>query len=266
MRLRPWVSALLAVALASCSSGAPAADAQTAAPVEGPGYVQVAKYPHDPEAFTQGLEFRGTALFEGTGLTGGRSSLRRVDYETGEVLRQVNLADHLFGEGITIMGRRIYQITWQNGRCFVYDRKTFKRVKRFSYEGEGWGLTHADGRLIMSDGTATIRFRDPATFEVVDEIEVTENGEPVALLNELEWVNGEIFANVWQTDEVVRIDPATGEVVGRLDLTALRQQEDAEGAHDVTNGIAYMKAEDRLFVTGKLWRNLYEIELTDLVP
>lgn len=265
MRARGWVAALVVAALPGCSSGAPAADAQPSA-IEGPGYVQVAKFPHDPEAFTQGLEFRRTALFEGTGLTGGRSSLRRVDLETGEVLRQVNLAGHLFGEGITIMGRRIYQITWQNERAFVYDRRTFKRVKRFRYEGEGWGLAHAGGRLIMSDGTATIRFRDPATFKVLEEIVVTEDGEPVPMLNELEWVNGEIFANVWQTDEVVRIDPETGEVTGRLDLTGLRQQEDAEGPHDVTNGIAYMKAQDRLFVTGKLWRHVYEIELTDLVP
>ncbi|MDQ3914779.1 MAG: glutaminyl-peptide cyclotransferase [Actinomycetota bacterium] len=266
MTLRRRLAAAAAAALlAACSSGAPASDAQASAPVEGPGYVQVGKFPHDPEAFTQGLGFRGTALFEGTGLE-GRSSLRRVDLETGEVLRQVELADHLFGEGITIMGRRIYQITWQNGRCFVYDRRTFERVKRFSYEGEGWGLTHAGARLIMSDGTATIRFRDPESFAVLDEIEVTDDGEPVAMLNELEWVNGEIFANVWQTDEVVRIDPETGNVTGRLDLTALRQQEDAEGPHDVTNGIAYMKAEDRLFVTGKLWSNVYEIELTDLVP
>jgi glutamine cyclotransferase len=264
MNVRRLLAALVIAALPACSSGAPAADAQPSGVIETPGFVQVAKFPHDPEAFTQGLEFRGTALFEGTGLTGGRSSLRRVDLDTGKVLRQVNLADRFFGEGITIMGRRIYQITWQNGRCFVYDRRTFKRVKRFSYEGEGWGLTHADGKLIMSDGTATIRFRDPATFEVVGEIEVTDDGEPVAMLNELEWVNGEILANVWQTDTVVRIDPETGDVTGRLDLTVLREQEDAAGPHDVTNGIAYMKSEDRLFVTGKLWRNVYEIELTDL--
>jgi glutamine cyclotransferase len=255
----------LAVALAlvapACSSEAPAADAQ----LQEPGYVQIAKFPHDPGAFTQGLEFRGTALFEGTGLE-GRSTLRRVDYATGKVLRQIELADRFFGEGITIMGDRIYQITWQNGRAFVYDRKTFERIRRFSYDGEGWGLTHADGRLIMSDGTPVIRFRDPKTFEVLEEIEVTDDGTPVEDLNELEWVNGEILANVWQTDQVVRIDPATGDVVGRLDLSALRQQEDAEGTHDVTNGIAYMRAEDRLFVTGKLWRNLYEIELTELVP
>ncbi|MFN2587580.1 MAG: glutaminyl-peptide cyclotransferase [Actinomycetota bacterium] len=258
-------AAFLVTAFVGCSPDAPAADSQPSAPVEGPGYVQVGKFPHDPGAFTQGLEFRGTALFEGTGLE-GRSSLRRVDLGTGEVLRQVNLADRHFGEGITIRGRRVYQLTWQSGRCFVYDRRTFKRVGRFSYEGEGWGLTHHDGLLIMSDGSATLRFRDPATFEVVDEIQVTDDGEPVTFLNELEWVEGEIFANVWQTDDVVRIDPETGDVVGRLDLTALRQQEDAEGPHDVTNGIAYMRAEDRLFVTGKFWRNVYEIELTDLVP
>jgi glutamine cyclotransferase len=263
---------LTIVALAGCSSGAPAAQTQgTEVPAPGgvevqePGYVQVARFPHDPGAFTQGLAFRGTKLFEGTGLK-GRSSLRRVDLETGEVLRQVDLADKYFGEGIALFGGRVYQLTWQSGKCFVYDRKTFERVRRFTYDGEGWGLTHDGRRLIMSDGTDTIRFRDPATFEVVREIEVTDGGEPVVNLNELEWIDGEIFANVWLTDEVVRIDPASGEVVGRLDLTALHQQEEAEGDPDVTNGIAYMKAEDRLFVTGKLWANVYEIELADLVP
>ena len=258
-----WLAASLALVLLvpSCSSDAPASGVQ----LEEPGFVQVDKFPHDPGAFTQGLEFRGRALFEGTGVEGA-SSLRRVDLDSGSVLRKRDLADNHFGEGITIMGDRIYQITWRSGVCFVYDRKTFKRVRKFSYEGEGWGLTHADGRLIMSDGTSTIRFRDPRTFEVLDEIEVTDDGEPVVNLNELEWIDGEIFANVWTTDQVVRIDPDTGNVVGRLDLTSLRQQEDAEGSHDVTNGIAYMKAEDRLFVTGKYWRNVYEIELTDVVP
>ncbi len=260
----------IVAALAACSSRAPASQTPAAATtaqtqVGEPGYVQVDRFPHDTGAFTQGLAFRGRKLFEGTGLE-GRSSLRRVELQTGEVLRQADLADQYFGEGIAIYGRRIYQLTWQSGKCFVYDLKTFERVRRFSYEGEGWGLTHNGRRLIMSDGTPTIRFRDPTTFEVVREIEVTDGGEPVVNLNELEWIDGEIFANVWQTDQVVRIDPASGEVVGRLDLTALHQQEEAEGDPDVTNGIAYMKVEDRLFVTGKLWAHVYEIELTDLVP
>lgn len=252
-------AAALTVLLSACSStdAQPLDDLQ---PTIGPGYVVVGEFPHDPQAYTQGLDFQGTRLFEGTGLN-GRSSLRRVDLETGEVLRKVDLAERFFGEGITVLGQRIYQITWQSERAFVYDKKTFRRIRRFSYEGEGWGLTHDGRRLIMSNGSATITFRDPKTFAVLDEIEVTDGGEPVEMLNELEWVEGEIFANVWQTDDVVRIDPATGDVTGRLDLTALKQQQQ-EG--EVTNGIAYMESQDRLFVTGKLWSSVYEIELTDL--
>jgi glutamine cyclotransferase len=255
------LSGLLAAAalVAACSS----TDAQPLGGVQptiGPGYVVVGEFPHDPEAYTQGLDFQGTRLYEGTGLN-GRSSLRRVDLETGDVLKRVELAERYFGEGIVVVGRRIYQLTWQNGRAFVYDRRTFRRVRRFSYKGEGWGLTHDGRRLVMSDGSSTIEFRDPATFKVLGQIEVTEDGQPVDMLNELEWVEGEIFANVWQTNDVVRIDPATGEVTGKLDLTALEQQQQ-EG--EVTNGIAYMESEDRLFVTGKLWDAIYEIELTEL--
>lgn len=248
----------LAIVLAACS----ATDAQPLPGQDGvgPGYVVVDQFPHDPQAYTQGFDFQGRRLFEGTGLY-GRSSLRRVDLETGDVLRQVDLAERYFGEGIVVFGKRIYQITWQSERAFVYDKKTFERLRRFSYEGEGWGLTHDGKRLIMSNGTSTITFRDPATFEVLDEIAVTEDGEPVPSLNELEWIDGEIFANVYPTNDVVRIDPATGEVTGHLDMTPLEEQEQ-DG--EVPNGIAYMEVEDRLFVTGKLWSNVYEIELTDL--
>lgn len=260
MRLGPVVAVLVAVTvlLAGCSS----TDAQPTDLQETvfPGYVVVDKFPHDPAAYTQGFDFRRAALFEGTGLE-GRSSLRRVDLETGEVLRQVDLADRFFGEGIVVLGRRIYQLTWQEERAFVYDRRTFRRIRRFSYVGEGWGLTHDGKRLIMSDGTSTIEFRDPDTFEVTGQIEVAEDGEPVSSLNELEWINGEIFANVFPTNRVVRIDPETGEVTGDLDLTPLKEQ---EPNGEVTNGIAYMESEDRLFVTGKLWSSVYEIELTDL--
>ncbi|HEX2058944.1 MAG TPA: glutaminyl-peptide cyclotransferase [Actinomycetota bacterium] len=261
MRFRHIAAAVAAVvaAVPGCSSST---DAQPAGLQESvfPGYVVVGKFPHDPAAYTQGFDFRREALFEGTGLN-GRSSLRRVDLETGEVLRQVDLAERFFGEGIVVLGRRIYQLTWQSERAFVYDRRTFRRIRRFTYEGEGWGLTHDGRRLIMSDGTSTIEFRDPDTFEVTGQIEVTEEGQPVSSLNELEWVNGEIFANVYPTDDVVRIDPDTGEVTGHLDLSPLKQQE-PDG--EVTNGIAYMESQDRLFVTGKLWSSVYEIELTDL--
>ncbi|HEX2195696.1 MAG TPA: glutaminyl-peptide cyclotransferase [Actinomycetota bacterium] len=256
-RVAAVLAAVVAV-LSSCSS----TDAQPSGlqPSVLPGYTVVGKFPHDPAAYTQGFDFRREALFEGTGLE-GRSSLRRVDLETGEVLRKVDLADRFFGEGIVVLGRRVYQLTWQEERAFVYDRRTFRRVRRFTYEGEGWGLTHDGTRLIMSDGTSTIDFRDPKTFEVIDTLEVTEDGQPVTSLNELEWVNGEIFANVFPTDEVVRIDPDSGEVTGRLDLSPLKQQ---EPNGEVTNGIAYMESQDRLFVTGKLWSSVYEIELTDL--
>lgn len=258
MRKRVRRAVVVMVLLVGCSSSeAQPLDLQ---PTIGPGYTVVARFPHDPQAYTQGLDFQGTRLFEGTGLY-GRSSLRRVDLETGEVLRQVNLAERFFGEGIVVRGKRIYQITWQSERGFVYDKGTFERIRGFGYAGEGWGLTHDGTRLIMSNGTSTIAFRDPATFEVLHEIEVTAGGEPVSSLNELEWVEGEIFANVYPTNDVVRIDPETGEVTGRLDLTPLKQQE-PDG--EVANGIAYMAPEDRLFVTGKLWSSVYEIELTDL--
>ncbi len=226
------------------------------------GFMVVDAFPHDPGAFTQGLDFQGDRLFEGTGLN-GESTLRRVDLESGDVLRTVTLPDRFFGEGITVFKRRIFQLTWQSERAFVYRVRSFKRIGKFNYDGEGWGLTHNGTRLIMSDGTATIRFRKPSTFEVVREIQVTDEGDPVTNLNELEWVNGEIFANVWQSDDVVRIDPQTGDVVSRFNLASLRAAEEAEGDPDVTNGIAYMPGPDRLFVTGKWWRNIYEIELTD---
>lgn len=217
-------------------------------------------FPHDPEAYTQGLDFRRAQLYEGTGLE-GRSELRRVHLKTGEVLRRRRLADKHFGEGITVLDGKVYQLTWQSGRAFVYDVKTFERLRRFRYTGEGWGLTNNGRLLIMSDGTSTIRFRHPRTFAERRSIEVTYQGDPVSRLNELEWVNGEIFANVFLTDLVVRIDPKSGEVNDVFDLRVLREREEAERDVDVTNGIAYMPKADRLFVTGKLWGHIYEIRL-----
>jgi glutamine cyclotransferase len=258
LTLMTALGALTAVSAVACAPSATQAQ-------EDPGYIVVAQFPHDAEAFTQGLVFRKAALFEGTGLEGA-SSLRRVDLETGEELRRVDLAEKHFGEGITVFNRKIYQLTWKSGRCFVYGASTFKRVGRFTYEGEGWGLTDNGRRLIMSDGTNLIRFRDPETFAVLRELAVTDEGEPVSNLNELEWIDGEIFANVWPTDDIVRIDPTSGEVVGRFNLALLRQQEEAEGDPDVTNGIAYLRSAGRLFVTGKWWSHIYEIQLTDDQP
>jgi glutamine cyclotransferase len=225
------------------------------------GYRIVNTYPHDPRAFTQGLDIEDGVLYEGTGLN-GRSSLRRVEWETGAVLQQADLAEEFFGEGIVVSGDCIYQLTWQSQQAFVYDRETFEVLDTHTYPTEGWGLTSDGERLVMSDGTSTLFFRDPETFAEIRHIEVLDGDEPVVRLNELEWVNGEVWANVWQTDQIVRIDPATGAVLGWIDLTGLLQPEDQAGADvDVLNGIAVDEATGRIFVTGKLWPVLYEIEL-----
>jgi glutamine cyclotransferase len=227
------------------------------------GYRIVNTYPHDPQAFTQGLDIHDGVLYEGTGLN-GRSSLRRVDLETGEVLQQTDLAEQYFGEGIVVNGDRIYQITWQSQQAFVYDRETFEVIDTHTYPTEGWGITSDGERLIMSDGTSTLFFRDPETFAEVRHVQVLDGEQPVTRLNELEWVNGEVWANVWQTDRIVRIDPATGAVRGWIDLTGLLQPEDQAGAKvDVLNGIAVDEATGSIYVTGKLWPVLYEIELVE---
>jgi glutamine cyclotransferase len=201
-------------------------------------------------------------LFEGTGLK-GESTLRRVDLTTGQVLRSRSLADRYFGEGVTVIDEHVFQLTWQDNKGWVYDRKTFERIRSFRYGGEGWGLTHNGRRLVMSNGTDVIRYRDPRTFRVTRELQVTDGGNPVTGLNELEWVEGEIFANVFPTDDVVRIDPHSGEVTGRLDLSGLHEQERNGCDPGVANGISYLPSQQRLFVTGKNWCNLYEIQPTD---
>lgn len=230
---------------------------------QGSGYVLVDSFPHDPEAFTQGLEFKGTRFFETTGLE-GRSSLRKVDLQTGEVQRRTDLADEYFGEGMTIFDGRLFWITWTSEKAFVYDPQTFERLRRYTYSGEGWGLTHNRRNLIMSNGSDELVFRNPSTFKVRRRVKVHDGGEPIDRLNELEWVNGEILANVWRTALIARIDPSDGSVLGWINIDALRDAERAENTDsDVANGIAYMKTQDRLFVTGKFWSHVYEIELTD---
>jgi glutamine cyclotransferase len=225
------------------------------------GYEVVAEYPHDPSAFTQGLVISNGELFEGTGLE-GESTLRKVDLESGNVLQIRELDEEYFGEGIAILNDRIYQLTWQSGVALVYDADTFELLETFSYDGEGWGLTTDGQRLIMSDGTDTLVFRDPETFDVTGQVDVRDSGIPVANLNELEYVEGEIWANVWQTDRVARIDPASGQVVGWIDLSGLLSEEEREAYDvDVLNGIAYDSKSERIFVTGKLWPKLFEIEL-----
>jgi glutamine cyclotransferase len=219
----------------------------------------VRSYPHDPQAYTQGLVFVDGFLYEATGLK-GRSSIRKVRLENGEVLKVQKLEDQYFGEGIAVVGDAIVQLTWQSEVGFVYDRHTFQRTRTFNYRGEGWGLTYDGTRLIMSDGTATLRFLDPASLKETGRLEVRDGGRPVEDLNELEVVKGEILANVWRTDRIARIAPKTGTVAGWIDLTGILNPRDPSTT-DVLNGIAYDAVTDRLFVTGKLWPRLFEIRV-----
>lgn len=229
-------------------------------------YEIVKAYPHDGQAFTQGLVFHNGFFYEGTG---GRkrddyhSTLRKVEVETGKVLQKIDLAGEYFGEGITLFNDKIYQITWQEGTAFVYDANDFKMLKQFRYAGEGWGLTHDETNLIMSDGTHVIRFINPETFETVRTIVVNdEKGKPLMELNELEYVKGEIWANIWQEDEIARIDPTSGKLLGRINFTKMIDDELKDNRDgDVLNGIAYDAASDRLFVTGKKWKHVYEIKV-----
>ena len=223
------------------------------------GYQIVRVYPHDRDAFTQGLQFVDGVLYEGTGLN-GRSSIRRVELETGKVLQKRNVPEEHFGEGITVWKSDLIELTWQSHVAFVYDRATFEPKKRFSYAGEGWGLTHDGTNLVMSDGSDRLRVLDPATFAEKRRIAVTAGGTPLPNLNELEYVKGEIFANIWRTDYVARIAPDTGKVSAYIDLRGLLTPAERAGT-DVLNGIAYDEKQDRLFVTGKLWPKLFEIKL-----
>ena len=223
------------------------------------GFKVVAAYPHDPAAFTQGLAIEAGQLYEGTGQYGA-STIRRVDLASGRPEKQRALGPRYFGEGIAILDGLLYQLTWQNGVVVVYDLETFEVERTVQYDGEGWGLTHDGRQLIMSDGSATIRFRDPQSFSVTREIEVQNDGVPVTRLNELEYIDGEIWANIWYDDRIARISPADGKVLGFIDLSTLYPQS-ARGSEAVLNGIAYDAAAKRLFVTGKNWPQLYEIQV-----
>ena len=228
-------------------------------------YTVTHAYPHDPHAFTQGIEYRDGVLYEGTGLN-GESSLRKVELTTGKVLQKVAVSPEYFGEGITSWGDTVLQLTWQSQIGFIYDRATFKQLRTFKYTGEGWGLTHNASELIMSDGSASLRFLDPKTLMEKRRVLVTDAGIIIRDLNELEWVNGEIYANVWQTNFIARIAPSTGRVTGWIDLTGLLSPQEQRGGADVLNGIAYDAAGKRLFVTGKLWPKLFEIGLVSRKP
>lgn len=223
-------------------------------------YRIVNTFPHDRNAFTQGLEFHNGYLYESTGLN-GQSSLRKVELRTGRVLQIHRLAQEYFAEGITIFGNRIYQLTWQNGVCFVYSLNNFRQETQFRYYGEGWGLTNDGKHLIMSDGSETITFRDPETFTEVRKITVRAQGKPVKNLNELEYIDGEIWANIWYSDMIARIDPQTGIVKAWVDMEGLPMPD--RGIEDVLNGIAYDRQNKRIFVTGKRWSKLFEIELVE---
>ncbi len=252
--MAPTLAALLSILSAGCMGGQ--LDDQ-GAPVY--GFDLVAVFPHDPEAFTQGLAYRDGLLYEGTGLY-GRSSLRETILETGELVRIRSLPPEIFGEGIVLWEDRLVQLTWKEGMGLVWDRESFALVETFSYPTEGWGITTDGSSLIMSDGSSVLRFLDPQTFEVRRTLEVCSDGGPLSRLNELEWVQGLIYANVWQTDEIAIISPQTGKVVAWIDLSGLLSEEERLG-RDVLNGIAYDDQSDRLFVTGKLWPEVFQVEV-----
>jgi glutamine cyclotransferase len=254
-----------AATLSPAASASPtaSADANASASAEAVpvyGFEIVGTFPHDGRAFTQGLIFHDGALVESTGQY-GESTLRRVELKTGRVLQKVDVGAQFFGEGLTLLGGKLYQLTWQNKRAFVYDPQTFEKQGEFRYDGEGWGLTHDGQSLILSDGTNQLRFLDPATFRVTRTVSVFDRGRPLRDLNELEYVKGEIYANIWHDERIVRLDPQTGKILGWIDLKGLIRPSELPDEEAVLNGIAYDAAGDRLFVTGKMWPKLFEIKL-----
>lgn len=234
---------------------------RTVTPVYGFRIVNI--YPHDPDAFTQGLTFYEGDLYEGTGLY-GNSSLRKIELTTGKILKVHHLPAKHFGEGITVWQNKLIQLTWKSKIGFVYDLKTFHLLRTFFYPTEGWGITSDGSSLIMSDGTETLRFLNPRTFKVVRQIKVRDHGKAVMYINELEYVKGEVYANIWDTGYIARISPQTGKIIGWIDLRGLYQLVPKSGKADILNGIAYDVKNDRLFVTGKFWPSIFEIRLEKL--
>jgi glutaminyl-peptide cyclotransferase len=228
------------------------------------GIKVVKTFPHDPHAFTQGLEYYGGFLYESTGET-GQSSVRKIELETGKVLQKTELSSEYFGEGLTIFRGKIYQLTWLTKVGFVYDLGTFRKLREFHFYGEGWGLAHDAANLILSDGTNTLRFLDPETFAVVRKLEVYDEKQAVTNLNELEYIENDIYANVWHANRIARIDARTGQVRAWIDCSAIAAEEQKQ-PEGVLNGIAYDSARRRLFVTGKDWAHLYEIRVESLTP
>jgi len=259
-RWSAWRSALVAMI---CSVACLSADGQSGAmrPAPVQNFTVVQSYPHDPGAFTQGLVFADGEFYESTGLN-GESSLRRVEIASGKVLQSRTVDTQYFAEGLALVGDALVQLTWQHKLGFVYDRKTFAPRKTFTYKTEGWGLAYdVTGGLVLSDGSDTLFFLDPKTYGVLRTVRVTDAGRPVRDLNELEWIEGEIWANVWQTDRIARISPKTGAVNAWVDLTLLWPRQRRTPPADVLNGIAYDPAAKRIFVTGKKWPRLYEIRV-----
>jgi glutamine cyclotransferase len=247
------LTSLACATLALLCSGA----VQSAVPVS--RYRVVKVYPHDTQAYTQGLQYLGGFLYEGTGLN-GRSEIRKVKLETGQVLQRRRLSAEYFGEGILVLGKELLQLTWTSQIGFVYDAVTFEPLRSFRYPGEGWGLAFDGTAIVMSDGTSSLRFWDPGTLKELRRLPIRDGHRAIDQLNELEFVNGEIWANIWQTNRVARINPRSGKVNGWIDLSGLLTPEEARTA-DVLNGIAYDAKGGRLFVTGKLWPKLFEIQL-----
>ena len=258
------VTLLLCLTHSGCNSNATSDRARPEPPPNAPvpkyGYQIVNIWPHDSNAFTQGLIIVDGRLLESTGQE-GNSSLRRVEPETGKILQKVDVPIPYFAEGITVLNGKVYQLTWQHELGFIYDLQTLNRVGQFNYEGEGWGITTDGQSLIMSDGTNQLRFLDPSSFRVTKTITVTDGKTPVRQLNELEFIQGEIYANVWHDQRIAVIDPQTGRVKAWIDLTGLMPQEDLANEEAVLNGIAYDQANDKLLVTGKLWPRLFEIKV-----
>lgn len=224
------------------------------------GYTVINTYPHDAGAYTQGLQYVDGVFYEGTGRHGA-SSLRRVEVETGAVLQQIDLPESYFGEGIVVIDDRIFQLTWQEQTAFLYDRTSFDEIQQFTYPTEGWGLTFDGEHLIMSDGSNNLYFRDPVTFEELGRVAVTYLGSPLTRLNELEYIDGVVWANVYQTNFIAQIDPESGKVIGIVDLAGILTNVEVTGQVDVLNGIAWDAENERLFVTGKWWPALFEITL-----
>lgn len=263
-----FTTAMQASAASDAASAATRPTHSTSVTAQGPieadviavyGYKVVKTYPHDRTAFTQGLIFQDGFLYEGTGLR-GRSVLRKVELETGNVLQEHRLADWFFGEGVTLWKDKLIQLTWQSYTGFVYDRDSFDLLGEFAYRTEGWGLTHDGIHLIMSDGTANLYFLDPETFEQVRRVTVRDRDTPRDYVNELEYIRGQVYANIWHQDRIAMISPETGRIIGWIELNGLLTPEERARAN-VLNGIAYDAQADRLFVTGKFWPKLFEIKL-----